>query len=183
MFVLSWAAALLLGAAGTAKLASPAGTVRALRATRTAPPARLNGVTGVAAVRTVGAAELAIAVSVIGLGGRWPALALTGAYVVLAGVATRLLAVAPGADCGCFGARRSPSSRWHLVVDGAGVAAGLLGAVAPTRDLPGELGALHQPLAAGAAVAGTLLLAGLAYQLMTSLPELEAARLAVAGTR
>ncbi|WP_328842536.1 MauE/DoxX family redox-associated membrane protein [Nakamurella leprariae] len=162
------ACAVLLAGAGLAKLLRPLPAVDAL------DRADIPGLTVLARVplmRLVGLAEIAVAVAVLGPGGRWPAVLLAGCYAALAVVAWQLAVRTPGADCGCFGAAASPLTGWHVVVNLVGVAVGVLAAV---LDPPSWWSAVTTGpvLDALLLTAAVLLLAWLLMTLMTALPAL-----------
>jgi hypothetical protein len=118
--------AFLLVPSGVAKLARPTDTVRALRAQHW--PA------GVAAVRGLGVAELAIAVGAFALPARiaGPPLALLYAGFALF-VVRALASGGPLASCGCFGRADTPPTLAHVAID---VAAAACAALAALDDLP-----------------------------------------------
>ncbi|HYN74265.1 MAG TPA: MauE/DoxX family redox-associated membrane protein [Nakamurella sp.] len=175
MVGLLWAAAAILGAAGLSKLAQPASTVHALKAARIPRPRVLAPT---AMVRVAGATELAVAGYVLGWGGSPAAALLAVCYLILTVVAWRMLRVSPGQDCGCFGGSSEPITRWHLLVDIAGLSIG----VAATRwPQPSVLDEVTDQGAQGVLLVGlSLLLAWLCYLLMTALPALGNLRAKVA---
>jgi hypothetical protein len=118
------------------------------------------------AVRVFGAIECVIAVAGALIGGI-AALGVAGMFVVLAVIAGRLLRRAPSTPCGCLGARATPVSPGHVVVDGLAAASALLAAfgVSPLS----ELGA--QPLAGVPFVVLVLCAARLAALLMEARTE------------
>lgn len=161
-----FAAVLVLGAAGALKVARPDPARVALRTAGLPSSA--------AAVRVLGAGELAIAAWALGWGGRGAAAAVALAYVGFAGFAERVRRTSRGrASCGCFGSSGAPLTRLHVVVDSV-VALVALAAVA--RPVPGLLDAAAETPAAGVAFLGyTFLLAWLLQVALTALPELQAA--------
>jgi hypothetical protein len=166
MIGLLTAAALLLAAAGAGKLARPAGGSAALRS------ARLPGFglrQGTLWSRAPGALELLVAASAIAIGGRLGAALLTAAYLVLAGLSIRLMSVARGADCGCFG-KPSTISHWHTGVNLGYVLVGLAGCVQPPASLPSQLS--NRPLVGLSLLLAAAALSYLSYLLMTALPPL-----------
>ena len=171
-----WAAAAILGAAGLSKLARPASTVHALMV------ARIPGSAIIAsppAVRAAGAAELGVAGYVLVCGGSAAAALLAGCYLILTAVAGRMLRVSPGQDCGCFGGSSEPITRWHLLVDIAGLAVGIAATVWPRPSVVDEVTAQG---AQGVLLVGlSLVLAWLGYLLMTALPALGTLRAKVAN--
>ncbi len=144
-----YAAALLVAAAGTAKLARPRPAVDALRAAGL--PARP------VLVRALGLGELAVAALAVAAGAAGAA-ALAAAYLGFALYARH--AGDRAASCGCFGAAGAPLGALHVTVNLAlaGVAAAV--AVVPLPDPGDVLGA--QP---GIALPFTLLVATTAYLL------------------
>ena len=110
-------AALLLAAAGAAKLVDPTNTVGALRRMGVPAPAPL--------VRFGGALETGLAVAAVVTGA--PALAVLVAASYLLFTAFVLIALGRGlpiGSCGCFGKVDTPPSSLHVVVNlGAVVAA------------------------------------------------------------
>ena len=170
-----WAAALLLAGAGLGKVLRPASTVAAIEA------AEIPGTSWLATpgfARLIGVAELIVAGLVLSRGGATPAALLAAAYLLLTLVAWRMVRIAPGTDCGCFGAAAEPVGRWHIVVD---IGCLFIAAAAVRWPLPGVPDMVES---AGWAtlliLGGAVLAAWLASQLMTSLPALLALRAKVA---
>ena len=123
-----WAAAILLGVAGLGKLLRPAPTSRAVIA------AEIPGASVLSAlpvVRLLGLLEVVIAGVVLGVGGALPAALLAVGYLLLAVVAWRMIRLAPGQDCGCFGTSSEPSSWSHVIVNAAAAIVGLLAVILP----------------------------------------------------
>jgi hypothetical protein len=175
---LVWAGALLLAAAGLAKIFRPDPTGRAIRAVAM-PRAAFLGST--AMVRMLGLIEVLVGTAVLGVSGPIPAALLAVSYLVLTVVAAVMIGQAPTADCGCFGASAEPVSRWHIAVNAAYT---LIAASAVAWPQNGVVGALESVGAAVIAVFGlAVLLAWLSYQLMTSLPALLVLRAKVATPR
>ena len=138
--------AAMLGAAGAGKLVSPAAAAAALRSAGL--PA------GPAFARTAGAVELTAGAAALVAPSRPSLLAVAAVYVVLAGVAVRLLRAGEAVtSCGCFG-DAGPPTRLHVGVDVACAAVTAAAAVAPPPGLA--------TLAAGAPLAGTGLAVGAA---------------------
>lgn len=163
------AAALLLAAAGLAKLRQRAPLHSAFAAAKVPGLAR---VPAAAATRLAGAVELAIAALALALGGRLGALLIAVGFAALTGLTVRMVAIESGQDCGCFG-RPSPVSHWHTGVNLAGLLIGLAALVLPADSLLSEIvrhPASGLPVALGAAV-----LAYLGYLTMTALPALRTA--------
>ena len=161
-------AALLLAAAGVAKVVDPTTTVGALRAFGAPVPP--------AGVRTMGAVEAALAVTAALTGAAVLALAVAGSYLVF----TAFVLVARARDlpigsCGCFGRIDTPPSVLHVVVNLGAVAAGLGVAVAGDGTGLGRVLA-SQPLAG----VPLLLLVGVgtyaAFTALTVVPQLHALR-------
>jgi len=163
------AAALLLAAAGLAKLRrrTPARSVLAAAAipgARRLPAGLAN--------RLAGSVELAVAVAVLGIGGRLGGLLIVLCFGLLAALSARMVAVEVGQDCGCFN-RPSPVTHWHTGVNLAGALIGALAAAMPARSLFVELG--RQPVSGAALMIASVVLAYLGYLTMTALPALRAA--------
>jgi hypothetical protein len=170
-----FAAALLLGGAGVAKLSQPAAVARAIASARI-PGGRLLERLPVG--RLVGATEIVTSALALAFGTRAVAILIALAYLAFAAMAWRLLTVqASRQPCGCFGETSVPVSPVHVVVDLALAAAGIVAAVSP----PGSVLHLarHQPLAGIPFVVATLTLTWLAYLAFTALPALLDARAAV----
>lgn len=167
---LALSAALLLTAAGVAKLASPAPAAAMLRRTsRLLAARRLSGL-----VRCAGAAETAIGLGVVAFGGRVPLLLMAGCYAAFAVVAVRLARSGASTSCGCFGRADSPVGAAHVALNLVCLAVAVAAAVRPA----GALGGLAQR-AAGVTVVGVgqaALLAYLGFLTITALPALAAAR-------
>ena len=110
-------------------------------------------------------------------GGRWSAGLVALAYLAFAGVAWRLVATASGADCGCFGASRSPLTRAHVVVDLVFAATAAVGLGWPPTGLQqGWVTDRGDVLLVGVSA---IVLAALGYLLFTAFPPLLARRTAV----
>lgn len=178
MVGLLWAAAVILAGAGVSKLLRPGPTVQAIRA------ADLPAESWIATrifVRFVGLIEIAFAAAVLVGGGSRPALLLTASYLLLTAVAWRMIRVAPGQDCGCFGSSSEPISRWHLVVNGG---CSLIGAAAVVWPQPSVIDEVNEQGAQGVLLlALSMLLAWLCYFLMSALPALMKLRAKVAAPR
>ncbi|GAA1996387.1 hypothetical protein JL107_12415 [Nakamurella flavida] len=180
MIGLLGACALLLGAAGVAKVLRPAPTARAARALDLAIADRLSGHLS---VRLLGGLEIVVAVSVLAGGGARAAAALALAYLLLTAVAVRLLTVAPDSDCGCFGTAREPVSRLHVVVNGACALVGVAAVLAPQPAFTAAVASATTSAGVTAGVALVIVvgvLAALLGALMTALPALMSARAKVA---
>lgn len=121
-------AGVVLGAAGAAKLAEPAATVRALGA--------LDAPASPLLARAVGIGELAVAVLLLGTISRWAAAVGALTYLVLLAVVVVLRRRSPDTPCGCFGQWSGPPSARHLVVTLAGGVACALAAVTDTQAGP-----------------------------------------------
>jgi hypothetical protein len=160
------AAAFLLAAAGAAKLIRPAGAGSALVNARLPGTARLAGPL---AARVSGLLELTLAVTAIVLGGRAGAALITLGYALLAALSIRLMAVAGGADCGCFG-RPSRISHWHPLVNLGYLVAGVAALRWPTGTAAELLSA--RPGYGLVLLLAAATLAYLSYLMMTALPEL-----------
>ncbi len=161
------ASVLLLLVAGVAKVRDPLPLVRALRSARLPAP--------VAGVRLVAAAEVAVGLAALLLGGRTPAVLVAASYagftafVLLARVRGGVLA-----SCGCFGRADTPATVAHVVATGvlslvaSGTAVAPLGAL--TDELPGAPGA-GLPLVLAAVTVAVLL-----HGVLALLPALRTAR-------
>jgi hypothetical protein len=163
---LQLAAALLLGAAGLAKLVAPGPAAAMLRrAWRVVPSA---------VVRAAAAIEMVVALAVIALGDRAAALALGACYLACAAVSVRLMQRRERASCGCFGRADAPVGGVHLAVNAAAFGIAAAAALRPPGRFGGlfEDGALHGVVGVGQSA----LLAYLAFLLLTALPALTAAR-------
>jgi hypothetical protein len=171
------AAALLLGAAGLAKILQRAPARSALAAAGVPGAHRLSAKT---ANRASGLAELAIALVALLAGGRLAAALIAAAFLVLAGLSARMMRIESGQDCGCF-AKPVAVSHWHTAVNLSCALAGLIAVVQPAGSLISHFG--QQPVTAAALLLAAAVLAYLGYLVMTALPELNAAAatLEVAG--
>lgn len=177
MISLVSAAALLLAAAGLAKLRQPA-PVRSALAAAGIPGAQRLGAK--AATRLSGAVELAAAVVALLVGGRVAAAVIALAYLVLAGLSARMMRIESGQDCGCF-SRPVAVSHWHTAVNLSCMLAGLVALVAPAQPLISRFG--DAPATTSAQLLAAAVLAYLGYLVMTALPELitATAELGVSG--
>jgi hypothetical protein len=149
------AGALLLLAAGAAKVADPTRTAGALAAVLGRPV-----LSAPAVVRAGALAEAALGAATLVVGG-WVTAALVGvSYAGFAAfVAAALRSGAPVGTCGCFGRPDTPPRPLHVAVDAAFAVAGLAGAVAGVGPL----------LSAGpVAIAAAVALAGAGYLVLTS---------------
>ena len=171
------AAAFLLGAAGAAKLVRPAGVTSALATARLPGtgwlPARITG-------RVGGLVELAIAATALVLGGLVGAVLIALSYAVLAALSIRLMAVARGADCGCFG-RPSRISHWHTAVNLGYLLVGVAGLCWPAGTLAGLLA--DHPGTGSILLLAAASLAYLSYLLMTALADLLRLTVRLEGAR
>lgn len=172
------AAAVFLAAAGLAKLVRPAVTAAALGAARI--PA-LSARAAPKIVRLVGFAEIAIGAGVVLVGGPLAAALLAAAFAALAAASWRLVQVAPGQSCGCFGAAAGAASHWHTAVNAA---CAVIGSLAVVRSEPSVVESLrHQAWLGPPILVSSLLLAWLSYLTITALPQLAAARARIAAPR
>jgi methylamine utilization protein MauE len=169
---LELAAALLLAAAGAAKLVAPGPAAAMLR--RAVPPLARNLRAVPAVVRVGGAAELAIGIGVAVTGSRWSALLLALAYAAFAVVAARLIRLGTRQSCGCFGRTDSPVGRPHVALNLAALAVAIAAVVRPAGPAGGLFD--HGALAATVGLAQAGLLAYLGFLSITALPALAAAR-------
>jgi hypothetical protein len=163
------AAALLLAAAGLAKLRRRTPLRSAFAAAAVPGLARLPAG---AATRLAGTVELVVGLVALAVGGRLGALLLAAGYAALTGLTVRMMAIEAGQDCGCFG-RPGPVSHWHTGVNLAGLLIGLAGVALPAGSLPAEIG--RQPVSGLALGLAAALLAYLGYLTMTALPALRSA--------
>jgi hypothetical protein len=158
------AAALLLAAAGASKLIRPTGS--ALTAARLPGVVRLAGPS---ATRIGGVLELGVAMAALAVGGRVGAGLLALSYTCLAAMSVRLMTVARGADCGCFG-RPSRISHWHTTINLGYLLIGLAGLYRPARPLVAVLA--DRPGYGLLVLLAATTLAYFSYLTMTALPEL-----------
>jgi hypothetical protein len=163
------AAALLLAAAGLAKLRQRAPLRSALAAAGIPGPQRLGPQL---ANRLSGAVELAVAAAALLTGGRFGAALIALTFLVLAGLSARMMRIESGQDCGCF-AKPVAVSHWHTGVNLSCAAAGLIAVFEPAGSLLTRIG--QQPVTGSALLLAAAVLAYLGYLLMTALPELTAA--------
>lgn len=146
------AAALLLVAAGAAKVVEPARTVGALRA--------LGWPAAPLLVRVGAAVELLLGAAMLSVGGAWVAGLVAVSYLGFAVfVAAALREGAPIGSCGCFGQADTPPSGLHLAVVLVLAGGAAAGAVWANAALPDQ-GVLTWLV--------TLLLAGGAYVALTA---------------
>jgi hypothetical protein len=129
------AAALLLVAAGAAKVADPSRTAGALVA--------LDWPSSPLLVRTGAAAELVLGAAALVIGGPALALLVAASYLGFAlFVMSALRAKTPIGTCGCFGSADTPPKPLHVTIDAA-LAAGAVAAAA--TDAPPLLDAVWWP--------------------------------------
>jgi len=171
------AAALLLAAAGLAKLRQRRPVRSALAAAGIPGARRLSPAV---ANRLSGAAELAVGMLALLLGGRVAGVLIAGAFAVLAGLSARMMMIESGQDCGCF-AKPVAVSHWHTGVNLGCALAGLLAVLWPPDSLLTEFG--RQPVTAAALLLGAAVLGYLGYLLMTALVELSTASARLAAPR
>jgi hypothetical protein len=145
------AAALVLCAAGTAKLHSPTGAVRAVRA--------LGAHASPGLIRALGVLEFALGVWCLVAPGPRSAAAAAGMYAAFAAVARALSS--RQVSCGCFGDSDRPASAAQCLLSALLAAVCVAGAVWTPR-------ALEWMLARPTGLAGTLVLAvvGCAYAIV-----------------
>lgn len=160
------AAALLLVAAGAAKLTRPADGFFGLLGDRSRP----------SLVRLLGAAEIVAGVAALGLGGPVAASAVGVLYGSFA-VAVLRARRAGAATCGCFGRLDAPPSRIHIVGNLAMAAVSLVAAGAARSPVQQVVEVLRERPVQGVALAvEVVVLAGLALVAFTALPEALGAR-------
>jgi len=161
-------AALLLALGGIFKVRRPAATARALR------DAGLAGLAPLA--RAFGAAEVAVGVGALAVGGRVAPALVAACYAAFATfIALRLArpAAAGAGGCGCFGETGGPPTAVHLAVNLA--ASGVAAAVALGSG-GGLADALRgQPLGGAPFLLLVGIVTGLAYGALTVLPRTLAA--------
>ena len=158
-------AAVLLVAAGAAKLSRPAPGWANLLGFRARTPV----------VRLVGASEAAAGVAALLVGG--PAAWAVGLlYAVFAAVVLRALLAGAG-SCGCFGRLDAPPSLIHVVGNLVLAAVSFGAAGAPAPPILAVVQAMGDSPVVGAALAAVVaLLAGLVLVSFTALPEALGAR-------
>ena len=165
-------AALLLVAAGAAKLIRPSDGFAGLVGFRVGP----------LLVRLVGGVEVAAGAAVLWLGGPVSASAVGLLYGVFA-LAVGRARLAGAESCGCFGRLDAPPSRIHVVANLALAASSFAAAGADGAAIPVIARALVASPAIGTALAvEVVVLAGLALVTFTALPEALAARTSRANT-
>jgi hypothetical protein len=158
------AAAGLVLLAGIAKIRRPGATSEALALTRVPASSGL--------VRALGTAEIALALGVLTLGGRWSFAMLALAYLGFIVVAERQRRA--GRGCGCFGTSTGRVGPLHLAVDAVAAAAA---ASAAWAAAPGVIGILpSNPISAIATLGLVVLVVVLGQLTLTALPELLAVR-------
>jgi hypothetical protein len=139
------AGALLLTAAGAAKVADPSRTAGALRA--------LGWPSSPALVRTGAVVETVLGAAALVVGGRVLALLVAASYLGFAlFVMSALRAKTPLGTCGCFGRADTPPRPVHVTVD-ALLAAGAVAAAATDAPPLVDAAAWAWPLAAVLALA------------------------------
>lgn len=155
------ACALLLVLGGAAKIGRPDNTVRAMRSLRL--PA--NSTT----VRLLAAAEVAIGLAAVVIGGRVAALLMALSYLGFACVV--ILAMGRGAalsSCGCFGTPDTPPTVTHLLVTLAASGVAAAAVARPVGPLVDGLGS--QPLWGAPFVMLTACCVWFAYVALAVLP-------------
>lgn len=161
-----FAAALVLGVAGVAKVMSPDGTRVALR-TVGLPSGRL-------VVQLLGVVELAIAGVGLVVADRLGAGLVALAYLGFAGFSALLLRRSRGtASCGCFGGTDSPITRVHVVLNVI-IAAAVVATLADPVPGVGAVAA-ETPWAGIPFALLVVLLAWVLQVAFTTLPALQAA--------
>ena len=155
------AAAVLLVAAGGAKLADPLPLVRALRSARLPAPA--------SAVRAVAGAEVGLGLTALLTGARAAGVGVALSYAAFTGFV--LLARRRGgvlASCGCFGKTDTPPTTTHVVVTAALAAVAGAVAVRPLGPVPDLLAG--SPLGGLALLLATAAVAATGYLVLAVLP-------------
>ena len=161
------AAAVLLVAAGAAKLVDPLPLVRALRS------ARLPG--GATLVRALALGEVVLGLAAVLVGSRLTAIGVALSYAGFTGFV--LLARRRGgvlASCGCFGKADTPPTTTHVVTTGALAVVAAAVAVRPLGNLPDLLGV--SPGGGLPLLVVTAAVAVTTYLVLSLLPLLEVAR-------
>jgi hypothetical protein len=164
------AVALLVGVAGVAKLGRPGPTGSALRS------AGLPSTH--AAVRTLGLAEVLLALAALGTGSRLAAAGLAAAHLGFAWFSWSAIREGRSlAGCGCFGQPDTPPTGLHVTLNlgAAGVAAVV--AFIPIGPIPAAL--TGSPSEVGALVVAVVACVLLLYALLAELPKVQPA---AAGT-
>jgi hypothetical protein len=150
------AAAVLLAAAGVAKLARPSDTARALHV-------------GPGVVRAGAAAEIAVAAVAVSTPAPLGGALLAAAYAALATyIALALKRNWALASCGCFGRPDTPPTRTHALLNCGAAASAIWWAVAgPASSTPRQWGRLfvHSPWHGGPLALVTVVVAGVAFLL------------------
>jgi len=164
---LVFAAAVLLGVAGTAKASRPAATRVALRTAGLPSSAP--------AARALGLAEVAIAVVVLVVGGRLGGALVALAYAGFAGFSVVLRRRRGDVSCGCFGRGDTPVTGLHLWLNLALAAAGVAVAVDPDPGGGLSTGVDATPWAGVPLLGLVALTAWLLQVALTALPALGAA--------
>jgi len=161
------ASAVLLVAAGGAKVADPLPLVRALRSARL--PANRS------LVRAFALLEVGLGLSAVLVGSRVAAAGIALSYAAFTGFV--MLARRRGgvlASCGCFGKADTPPTTIHVITTGALAVVGAAVAVRPLGNLPDLLSA--QPGGGLPLLIATAAVAGTAYLVLSLLPMLAVAR-------
>jgi hypothetical protein len=151
-------------------LLATAGATKTLRPAPSHAAARALGLPGThGALRTVGAAELAIGIAGVVIGGA-AAIAVAALYGALTIAALLLWRRAPDLPCGCIGASTAPASGAHVVLNACAAAAAAAAAFGPR---PVTVVA-DQPLAGIPFLALVAVAAGLVPLAADTLPTLRA---------
>lgn len=163
-------AAVLLVAAGAAKLSRPAPGVADLLGFRAPTPL----------VRLVGASEAAVGIAALLVGG--PAAWAVGLlYASFAAIVLRAVLVKAG-SCGCFGRLDAPPSRVHVLGNLALAAVSFAAAGTDAAPVQAVAQSISDHPAVGAVLAAEIvLMAGLGLVAFTALPEALGARTARAA--
>lgn len=155
------AVALLLVAAGVAKLRRPTVTQASL--------AGLGLPATPLMARTLGFVEVVLGAASLAIGSRPVVAAACVLWLALAATTVALLRK-PDVPCGCFGADDAPATTMGLAVDVGCAALALAATVAPPGSLTSQLGA--EPVAAGVTLCVGALLAWLLAGLHRAAPVL-----------
>lgn len=157
--------AMLLALAGVAKIVRPGVTAVTIGQL---PGLNRLGVPAVA--RTVGAVELVLAGAALAVGNGVTAVLVAACYLAFVIVTAVLLRTGAGADCGCFGASRSPLNRVHLAATIGFAVAATAAIAAPPGPFTESSG--FEVLGGVPFTALVLTLTGCGYLLVTALPAL-----------
>lgn len=146
--------------AGVAKVLRPAATSEALAMSHRSAASGL--------VRSLGTAEIVLAVAVLTIGGPVAFALLAGAYAAFVLVAARQRVA--GRGCGCFGDASTTVGPLHLLANAVAALMAVAAAVIAVPSLPALLPDQVVPAATSLLLLGTAV--GLGQMFLTSLPDL-----------